>query len=337
MTTVFSYIRKNGFYLLIVFVLLLSYSLSQFVRSAVLIFFEQDYSYTNTSLESSKKQLNDEGDVLEIDSYSSMVSGNFVRGKERVVEQVIEEPKIESQEKSVEIKEEQSEELRAKIEEENRNAEAMILTGILYSSYTPFARATFSTSGKPSIEFRARQKIGGDYSLRYIRKSYVVLKGKDFSFRVKFRESIFDAKEKEKKRLEEEKAKKEEELKKKRETETNQVASLESSQTVRKVLSRVDLIRQTKDITKIYQGSQFGPHFEANKLIGYKIYSVRKDHIFYSLGARSGDIIKRVNGIPVENAGKMMEIWNALKDYDKIIVDLDRKGKIVSFEFVIES
>lgn len=44
-----------------------------------------------------------------------------------------------------------------------------------------------------------------------------------------------------------------------------------------------------------------------------KIYQVTAEHIFYQLGARSGDIIKRVNGMPLGETEKMLEIWSAIK------------------------
>ena len=330
MNNILSYIRKNRFYFLVVLVLFLSYSLSHLTNSIILILLPQSDNYNLEILTDNQKskKMNKNEEFLSVDNYIAMVSGNFIRGKSKNSKQT-KEPA------STPILQEKEEividpEIQAKLKEENRKVESMMLSGILYSSYSPFSRATFASSGKPSIEFKTRQKMKGIYFLNSIKQNYVVIRTDEFSFRVKIRESIASAKEKEQKRREEKKAA--QALKEEKQTE-----SLVVSKKYTKVLSRVDIIRETKDITKIYQGAQFGPYFKNSILEGYKIYSIRKDHIFYSLGARQGDIIKRINGISVDNVNKMMDIWNSLKDYDQITVDLDRKGKIVSFEFVIEN
>jgi len=73
------------------------------------------------------------------------------------------------------------------------------------------------------------------------------------------------------------------------------------------------------------------------KIEGYKLYQVARSHIFYSLGARGGDIIKRVNGMPLNDTEKMLEIWSSVKTATKITVDLERSGKIITYEFLIRN
>ena len=68
-----------------------------------------------------------------------------------------------------------------------------------------------------------------------------------------------------------------------------------------------------------------------------KIYQVARVHIFSQLGAESGDIIKRVNGMPLGETEKMLEIWSAVKVAQKIQVDLDRKGEIHTYAFLVRN
>jgi general secretion pathway protein C len=55
------------------------------------------------------------------------------------------------------------------------------------------------------------------------------------------------------------------------------------------------------------------------------------------LGARGGDIIKRVNGMPLNDTEKMLEIWGSVKSATKITIDLERSGKILTYEFLIRN
>jgi general secretion pathway protein C len=95
--------------------------------------------------------------------------------------------------------------------------------------------------------------------------------------------------------------------------------------------------RKLKDPNVIYKDARFGPHLVDGKIEGYKLYQVARSHIFYSLGARGGDIIKRVNGMPLNDTEKMLEIWGSVKSATKITIDLERSGKILTYEFLIRN
>ncbi|MDH4263364.1 MAG: hypothetical protein OEV78_10005 [Spirochaetia bacterium] len=84
-------------------------------------------------------------------------------------------------------------------------------------------------------------------------------------------------------------------------------------------------------------GAAFGPNLEDGKITGFKLHRVPENHIFYTLGARSGDIIKSVNGYPLSNTGQMMELWNNIKTLPRVNVELIRDGKTMRFDFEIRN
>lgn len=75
----------------------------------------------------------------------------------------------------------------------------------------------------------------------------------------------------------------------------------------------------------------------AGKIAGWKLIKVSNDSIFYELGARPGDIIRRLNGQTVDNQERLMELYMGLKTLDRIDVVLERGGKLLSFEIVIQN
>ena len=105
---------------------------------------------------------------------------------------------------------------------------------------------------------------------------------------------------------------------------------------VKRTLSRQEVNKVLKgNSSQIYKGASFGPILDNDVITGYKIHKVESDHFFYQIGARSGDIIKRVNGFELNDTERMFELWNSMKDARNVQIELERNGKAMRFEFTI--
>ena len=119
--------------------------------------------------------------------------------------------------------------------------------------------------------------------------------------------------------------------KKKGKTDTN-------SKTITRVLSRQEVNEKIfGNQNLIYRGASFGPNLVNGKIEGYKIHRVRTDHIFYTLGARSGDIIKSVNGYDLSDTERMFELWKSVKTMPRVEVSVIRNKKPIKFDFHIRN
>ena len=87
---------------------------------------------------------------------------------------------------------------------------------------------------------------------------------------------------------------------------------------------------------ELYQ-NKFAPITRDNKIVGLRLISVPNGNILYEMGARSGDIIKRINGQPLENQKKMMELWQSLETQARFNIDLERSGKNLTYEVIIQN
>ena len=108
---------------------------------------------------------------------------------------------------------------------------------------------------------------------------------------------------------------------------------------VSKVITRQEINDKILgDPSAIYGGgAAFGPNLEEGKVNGFKLHRIPENHIFYTLGARSGDIIKSVNGYTLTNTQQMMELWNNIKTMPRVSVDLVRDGKPLKFNFEVRN
>ncbi|TGK13258.1 general secretion pathway protein GspC [Leptospira stimsonii] len=300
MNAIFLELRKNTFYTLIPVILFFSYSLSYLLRAVILAFLNPSVQTTNTNLNSARKVGQETNRALS--SYEEMVQGNLIRGVIPRAGEVATEGELST------------------APPDTGEGEEMRITGTL-SGHWSFARVTIVEKGKPDAqEFATGETVAG-YKIRSIALNYVVLEKGGVSLKVEIGQTPGEARAK----LGQDTAPK---------GDPGQTASAD---TIRKVLSRQDVNRKLKDPAALYKNARFGPALINGKITGYKIYSVAPDHIFYALGARNGDTIKRVNGMPLTETEKMLEIWGSVKTADKITVDVERGSQILTYEFIIRN
>lgn len=94
------------------------------------------------------------------------------------------------------------------------------------------------------------------------------------------------------------------------------------------------LQNQLGDLQNVLQTAKAIPAIEGGKMKGFLIQSIDEDSIFASLGLGAGDVLKEVNGIVLDNAGKGLEAFSALKESKKIELTITRAGQeqVISYE-----
>lgn len=100
-------------------------------------------------------------------------------------------------------------------------------------------------------------------------------------------------------------------------------------------LQRDRLQQLMKKPDEIYK-NKFSPAIINGKIAGWKLIYVPNDNFLYQLGARSGDILRRFNGEPLESQEKMIQMWQNLQSSNKVTVDIERGGKIFTYDILIQ-
>lgn len=110
------------------------------------------------------------------------------------------------------------------------------------------------------------------------------------------------------------------------------------NQVISKVISREEVNKNILgNPAKIYEGAQFGPHLVNGRIEGYKIARVNDDHVFAKLGARSGDVIRKVNGYALSDTERMLDLWKAIRTAPEVKIELEREGKTITYDFQIRN
>jgi general secretion pathway protein C len=102
------------------------------------------------------------------------------------------------------------------------------------------------------------------------------------------------------------------------------VQALSRSEIQQKLLNNVD---------NALEGLQAGPNRVNGKIDGYRLARVSPNNFLYKLGARSGDIAKRINGHAIDSTEKLLGLWQSLQGESRITIDIERGGRIQTFEF----
>ncbi|MCP4134987.1 MAG: hypothetical protein GY754_28695 [bacterium] len=97
-------------------------------------------------------------------------------------------------------------------------------------------------------------------------------------------------------------------------------------------ISRAQILQQGKNLTR---GIRIGPNRVNGKTDGYKLHRVKSSNMFYKMGARSGDIVKRINGQKIDGMETLMRLYSTLKEEPRLSIDIDRGGTPVSYSINI--
>jgi general secretion pathway protein C len=105
---------------------------------------------------------------------------------------------------------------------------------------------------------------------------------------------------------------------------------------IKQSISRAELQQKVLgDMDNALKGLTAGPHRVDGKVEGYKLFRIAPSNMLYKLGARSGDVVKRVNGHPIDSTEKLYKMWQSIQGESRITIDLERGGKLVSYDFSI--
>ncbi len=107
-------------------------------------------------------------------------------------------------------------------------------------------------------------------------------------------------------------------------------------QTVTKTLSKSELQQKmSKNMDNALQGIAAKPNTVNGVINGYYMVRIPPYNILYSMGIRSGDIIKRINNHPIDSTQKLLQLWETLMNESKIRVDVERQNQIITFDYTI--
>lgn len=104
-------------------------------------------------------------------------------------------------------------------------------------------------------------------------------------------------------------------------------------------VSRSDVKSQLNNYQSLLSTARAIPYTDPNtgEVMGFKVTQLQPGSLFQKLGIRPGDVIKGVNGEPVNSINKALEVFANLKgsvdDIDSVSISVDRGGSEQSLNY----
>ena len=99
-------------------------------------------------------------------------------------------------------------------------------------------------------------------------------------------------------------------------------------------LTTMDFALQRLDL--LSREARLVPNYSGGKPRGFKLFGIRRDGLLDLLGLRNGDLLTRVNDLPLTSPEGAMEIYTQLADEETFTVAIERGGLPQTLEYRIE-
>lgn len=101
---------------------------------------------------------------------------------------------------------------------------------------------------------------------------------------------------------------------------------------------RAEINKYLDNLPKVLQDAKAVPYVTpgTGEVGGFKIVALKAGSIYEKLGLQRGDILKGVNGEPVDSPQKAMELYQALKSAENIQLEITRGGSSTTLNYTLE-
>lgn len=103
-------------------------------------------------------------------------------------------------------------------------------------------------------------------------------------------------------------------------------------------MNRGDLNKYLSDLSGVLNQARMVPNIvpgTGGKVEGFRFVSISPGSVYEKLGFKPMDVIKSVNGDPVNSPTKAMELYNAMKSEKNIVMQVERDGRVENFRYTV--
>ena len=78
------------------------------------------------------------------------------------------------------------------------------------------------------------------------------------------------------------------------------------------------------------------PVMENGEIKGFRLFQFDQSSMFGKLGMKDGDMVKEINGTPLNNVAKTIQFLNGLKDESRVSVNIIRDGQPITLDLNVK-
>ena len=78
------------------------------------------------------------------------------------------------------------------------------------------------------------------------------------------------------------------------------------------------------------------PHEEDGRVVGVRLYGIRRTSLLGRLGVRNGDMLRTINGFDMTSPDSALEAYTRLRTSDQLTLAVKRQNNDMTIEYRIE-
>jgi general secretion pathway protein C len=102
------------------------------------------------------------------------------------------------------------------------------------------------------------------------------------------------------------------------------------------VVAKNELNNALSNLSQLATQARIVPSFKNGVANGFKLFSIVPDSLYSKIGIQNGDVIRRINGYEMNSPDKALEIYQKLRDANRIEVEIERRGETLRKSYSIE-
>lgn len=101
-------------------------------------------------------------------------------------------------------------------------------------------------------------------------------------------------------------------------------------------ISRAEVDKARANLGELMKQARMEPHVVNGTTDGFEVKMLRPNTIFTALGLQIGDVIKQVNGLPLDSPEKALQIFQQLREAQHIVIAVVRGDAPLSLEYNLD-
>ena len=102
------------------------------------------------------------------------------------------------------------------------------------------------------------------------------------------------------------------------------------------VVAKSEINNALTNLSDLATKARIVPSFKNGVANGFKLFSIVPDSLYSKIGVQNGDVIRKINGYEMNSPDKALEIYQKLRDANRIEIELERRGETVRKSYSIE-
>ncbi len=102
------------------------------------------------------------------------------------------------------------------------------------------------------------------------------------------------------------------------------------------VVAKKEIDAALTNLSDLATKARIVPSFKNGVPNGFKLFSIVPDSLYAKIGVQNGDVIRRINGYEMNSPDKALEIYQKLRDANRIEVEIERRNETIRKSYSIE-